>query len=591
MQRIVSRLRTTSIKRRLWSLTLLLSLMMALLGAFIIYNSISAVFGQLRLSGQQLLYSAAAQMEESCGEAISLTKYPVIASIYSSTKVYEYLAISPKGIYSPLYSALQAELSSELMLHPRADLLGVSDLNGLMIYSESTSIYYKRTNCNYLGEVFTDTLARKGAPRLFTAEEARSLFSSLTIPDSSLYCARAIMQLNPFSAVGVVLCRVPLDNITEVFDASRLFDTQQLSILSSEGRLLYGAAPGLSAEMLAAMPADQLCLRMDWAARTVYQAYRLPDGCTACLRTPFDSLYPLLKIPMVLAVLLPLVIASVLFIVRMVTRSIQQPVDKLVDVCGRIFYEDFSPVEDAGACDEMHRLIEAFNVMAAHIQNLIEEVYKRNLTLAQTEMQLVRSQINPHFVYNTLETIRAEAYLHGQYAIADMTTLLGKTLRYGITRQGDCVTVETELAHLQDYIALQQMRLGQRLNVLVSVPEELRGCYMIRLALQPLVENAIHHGLPSGDETGLIRVLGYQENGDLFFSVSDNGGGIAPEELARLQDYIAGLNSDYTSIGLRNTHCRLELFFGKPYGLSIRSVPGRGTSVTLRMPLMHKPFA
>lgn len=591
MQRIVSRLRTTSIKRRLWSLTLLLSLMMALLGAFIIYNSISAVFGQLRLSGQQLLYSAAAQMEESCGEAISLTKYPVIASIYSSTKVYEYLAISPKGIYSPLYSALQAELSSELMLHPRADLLGVSDLNGLMIYSESTSIYYKRTNCNYLGEVFTDTLARKGAPRLFTAEEARSLFSSLTIPDSSLYCARAIMQLNPFSAVGVVLCRVPLDNITEVFDASRLFDTQQLSILSSEGRLLYGAAPGLSAEMLAAMPADQLCLRMDWAARTVYQAYRLPDGCTACLRTPFDSLYPLLKIPMVLAVLLPLVIASVLFIVRMVTRSIQQPVDKLVDVCGRIFYEDFSPVEDAGACDEMHRLIEAFNVMAAHIQNLIEEVYKRNLTLAQTEMQLVRSQINPHFVYNTLETIRAEAYLHGQYAIADMTTLLGKTLRYGITRQGDCVTVETELAHLQDYIALQQMRLGQRLNVLVSVPEELRGCYMIRLALQPLVENAIHHGLPSGDETGLIRVLGYQENGDLFFSVSDNGGGIAPEELARLQDYIAGLNSDYTSIGLRNTHCRLELFFGKPYGLSIRSVPGRGTSVTLRMPLMYKPFA
>lgn len=591
MQRIVSRLRTTSIKRRLWSLTLLLSLMMALLGAFIIYNSISAVSGQLRRSGQQLLYSAATQMEESYSETVSLTKYPVIASIYSSTEVYRYLATSPKGLYSPLYSAIQAELYSELMLHPRADLLGVSDLNGLMIYSESDNIYYKRTNCNFLSEVFTDTLARKGAPRLFTAGEARSLFSSLTIPDSSLYCARAIMQLNPFSAVGVVLCRVPLDNITEVFDASRLFDTQQLSILSSEGRLLYGATPGLSAEMLAAMPADQLCLRMDWAARTVYQAYRLPDGCTACLRTPFDSLYPLLKLPMVLAVLLPLVIASVLFIVRMVTRSIQQPVDKLVDVCGRIFYEDFSPVEDAGACDEMHRLIEAFNVMAAHIQNLIEEVYKRNLTLAQTEMQLVRSQINPHFVYNTLETIRAEAYLHGQYAIADMTTLLGKTLRYGISRQGDCVTVGTELAHLQDYIALQQMRLGKKLNVLVSVPEELRGCYMIRLALQPLVENAIHHGLPSGDETGLIRVLGYQENGDLFFSVSDNGGGIAPEELARLQDYIAGLNSDYTSIGLRNTHCRLELFFGKPYGLSIRSVPGRGTSVTLRMPLMYKPFA
>ena len=100
---------------------------------------------------------------------------------------------------------------------------------------------------------------------------------------------------------------------------------------------------------------------------------------------------------MVLTILLPLVIAAVLFFARMVTRSIQQPIDKLAEACGRIFYEDFSPVEDAGACDEMHRLIEAFNVMANHIQTLIEEVYKRNLTLAQTEMQLVRSQINPPF--------------------------------------------------------------------------------------------------------------------------------------------------------------------------------------------------
>ena len=591
MQRIVSRLRTTSIKRRLWSLMLLLSLMVAMLGGFIVYSSLNAAAGQLRQSGQQLLYSAVTQMEEIVSEAVSLTQYPVIASTYSSTEIYNYLATSPKGIYSPLYTALQEELFSEMVLHSRFDLLGVSDLNGLMLYCDTTGMAYKRTNCSFISEVFQDALARKGAARIFTAEEARGLFPGLSLPESSLYCARAIMQLYPLSAVGVIFCRGQLTNITEVFDANRLFDTQQLSILSDEGALYYGSDPELSTEELSSLPVNQLIGRMDWADQTVWQIFRLADGYVACLRTPFGSLYPHLKLQMVLTILLPLVIAAVLFFARMVTRSIQQPIDKLAEVCGRIFYEDFSPVEDAGACDEMHRLIEAFNVMANHIQTLIEEVYKRNLTLAQTEMQLVRSQINPHFVYNTLETIRAEAYLHEQYAIADMTTLLGKTLRYGISRQGDCVTVETELAHLQDYITLQQMRLGKKLHVLINVPEELHECYMIRLALQPLVENAIHHGLPAGEETGLIRVLGYQEDGDLFFSVSDNGDGIAPEELAHLQDYIAGSNSDYTSIGLRNTHCRLELFFGKPYGLSTRSVPGRGTSVTLRMPLMHKPFA
>lgn len=116
---------------------------------------------------------------------------------------------------------------SEMLLHSRFDLLGVSDLNGLMLYCDTTGMAYKRTNCSFISEVFQDALARKGAARIFTAEEARGLFPGLSLPESSLYCARAIMQLYPLSAVGVVVCRESLDNITEVFDANRLFDTQR----------------------------------------------------------------------------------------------------------------------------------------------------------------------------------------------------------------------------------------------------------------------------------------------------------------------------------------------------------------------------
>ena len=130
-----------------------------------------------------------------------------------------------------------------MVLHSRFDLLGVSDLNGLMLYCDTTGMAYKRTNCSFINEIFTDILSRRGAPRLFTAEEARGLFPSQTIPDSSLYCARAIMQLYPLSAVGVIFCRGQLTNITDVFDANRLFDTQQLSILSDEGALYYGTRP------------------------------------------------------------------------------------------------------------------------------------------------------------------------------------------------------------------------------------------------------------------------------------------------------------------------------------------------------------
>ena len=260
MQRIVSRLRTTSIKRRLWSLMLLLSLMVAMLGGFIVYSSLNAAAGQLRQSGQQLLYSAVTQMEEIVSEAVSLTQYPVIASTYSSTEIYNYLATSPKGIYSPLYTALQEELFSEMVLHSRFDLLGVSDLNGLMLYCDTTGMAYKRTNCSFISEGFQDALARKGAARIFTAEEARGLFPGLSLPESSLYCARAIMQLYPLSAVGVIFCRGQLTNITEVFDANRLFDTQQLSILSDEGALRYcqGEDRLHCASRLQVRPADRI---------------------------------------------------------------------------------------------------------------------------------------------------------------------------------------------------------------------------------------------------------------------------------------------------------------------------------------------
>src|SRR5699024_2649805 len=138
---------------------------------------------------------------------------------------------------------------------------------------------------------------------------------------------------------------------------------------------------------------------------------------------------------------------------------------------------------------------------------------------AQTEMQLLRSQINPHFVYNTLETIRAAALMQGSAELADMAALLGKTLRYGVTQQAEPVTIEQELSNLRDYIALQQMHFHGRLTVVVNVEPQLHACYIIKLLLQPLVENAIYHGMSMTEGEGVIRVLGYAEGDDVVFTV------------------------------------------------------------------------
>ena len=182
---------------------LMLSVVVALLGIFILWGSINAAAGQLRQSGQQLLYSSAMQMEESRSEAISLTKYPVIANAYRSTEIYHYMTTSPKGFYSPVYAAIHAELGSELIFHPRVDFMGIADLQGFMIYCGKASTSYQLSQCDTSDDsLFQDTLAEKAHPLLFYLCGSKIFFPDLSLPDDALYCARSVMQLTPFFQRG-----------------------------------------------------------------------------------------------------------------------------------------------------------------------------------------------------------------------------------------------------------------------------------------------------------------------------------------------------------------------------------------------------
>ncbi|MEG1890557.1 MAG: ATP-binding protein, partial [Clostridia bacterium] len=136
----------------------------------------------------------------------------------------------------------------------------------------------------------------------------------------------------------------------------------------------------------------------------------------------------------------------------------------------------------------------------------------------------------------------------------------------------------------RDYLELQQMHFSGRLQVTVSVEPEIENCSMMKLILQPLVENAIYHGMSMTEGRGQIRVLGFAEGETLVFQVSDDGIGIAPEELALLTGYINGQNDAFTSIGLKNTNRRIKLYYNEEHGLAIRSVLGAGTSITVRIP-------
>ncbi|MDD3411035.1 MAG: sensor histidine kinase, partial [Eubacteriales bacterium] len=416
------------------------------------------------------------------------------------------------------------------------------------------------------------------------------LAPDLEIGGASWLGVRALMKLNHFEPVGVVLCSVDLSRVRGAFELARIYEEQELCVLDPGGEALIGqpmegAAPAAAADI-------QFIRMNDARGAAIWQTFTDADGFGIQIRTPQRCLLATVweRLTGLLIALAVLVVGALLF-TSMLVLSIRDPIAKLVRVCERIREGDFSPIQDDDARDEMHTLISAFNLMAAHIEQLITEVYQKNLLQAQTEMRLLRSQINPHFVYNTLETIRASALECGNDDLAEMASLLGRTLRYGVSAQSEPVSVAREVMNLEDYLHLMQIHLNGRLQYTVTLEPGVSRCRMIKLVLQPLVENAINHGLSVTEGEGRLWIMGYFEGDDLCFVVSDNGVGIEPEKLKELTEYIEGRNDAYQSIGLRNTHRRIQLYYGERYGLTVRSVPGRGTSIEVRLPRVEEKEA
>lgn len=207
-------------------------------------------------------------------------------------------------------------------------------------------------------------------------------------------------------------------------------------------------------------------------------------------------------------------------------------------------------------------------------------------------------QINPHFLYNTLESIRGKALADGAEEVADMTEALSSFFRYCIGRKSNIVTLADELHNVREYFRIQQFRFDNRFELSIHLPQndDISGCQIPKLTLQPLVENAIVHGLESRKAKGTvsIRVLASQEGMSLF--VCDDGVGIDTRKLEHMNlllhssDEREPIGSEATGIALKNIHNRIRLLFGENYGLTLYSTLGMGTTVEVRIPRIAQPL-
>jgi two-component system sensor histidine kinase YesM len=237
------------------------------------------------------------------------------------------------------------------------------------------------------------------------------------------------------------------------------------------------------------------------------------------------------------------------------------------------------------ARNEMYQLARDCDIAVKKVRDLIAQNRREQELKRKLELRSLQAQINPHFLYNTLDSIIWMIELGETEGAIDMISSLARFFRIGISRGEETISVQTEIEYMQTYLGIQKQRYKDKLSYEIAFSSDLYGSQILKLLLQPLVENAIYHGIKNIEGPGFIRITGSRDGESMVIRISDNGVGMAPEQLVALRD---GLIEPRPSngVGVRNVQERIHVYFGLEYGVTFESALGAGTVATVRIPII-----
>ncbi|GMQ61965.1 sensor histidine kinase [Vallitalea maricola] len=270
--------------------------------------------------------------------------------------------------------------------------------------------------------------------------------------------------------------------------------------------------------------------------------------------------------------------------IRSLTKSMQNIDDLLVS--------DALPETIAKTNDEIKVLEQSYRFMIDKIRNLIDKEYKQRIEIQSAQLMALQAQINPHFMYNTLQMIGAMAVEKEAMEIYEIIGAFSKMMRYNMQLTEELVTVEQELANVEQYLQIQKKRFDKKLIVYIHVPENTKQILMPKLSIQPIVENCFKYGFVRTEREWIIDVRIWQDTGDLYVSVKDNGQGITAGRLLEVQRNLIGDEEapfyKNENLGLKNIDARIKMYFGRTYGLKVESEEGQYTTITMIMKATKK---
>ena len=288
-------------------------------------------------------------------------------------------------------------------------------------------------------------------------------------------------------------------------------------------------------------------------------------------------------------------VAAILVIVALVlsnliSRNITRPLQQLRDSMARVQEGDFGAAEvEVTSRNEVGSLTRSFNVMTSRIQELMKQNIYEQQQKRKSELKALQSQINPHFLYNTLDSIIWMAEGKKNEEVVVMTASLARLLRQSISNEEEQVPIGQEVEYARSYLTIQKMRYKDKLEFQIQVDAQIMGVPIIKLVLQPLIENAIYHGLKYKEGKGLLIVRGYREGENAVIQIRDNGAGMDEQTLAHIFEKHK-VNYRSNGVGVYNVQKRLQLYYGMDYGITYSSKQGEGTTASIVIPMNMIPM-
>ena len=304
-----------------------------------------------------------------------------------------------------------------------------------------------------------------------------------------------------------------------------------------------------------------------------------------------------------LTIILVCLIVSI-SLVFFISKGISKPIEDIISVMHKFGRGDLSIriSKYNNRTDEIGVLAEKFNSMINQINYLINTNYRNEIKKKEAELKALEAQINPHFLYNTLDCINFMARKHKLYEISDMVIALGELMRISIKKDLNIITVKDEIRYIQNYMTIQKIRYKEKLELKIDIYDDIFSIKIPKLILQPLLENAVVHGIEGKMGNGTITINGYRSEFDIIFEIKDDGVGFDAEKVKKMLEHnlseYENMNRDVlmmkqseaeyegaaSNIGLYNVDMRIKLMYGMKYGLSIKSKIGEGTEILVKLP-------